>query len=152
MARLIKPKITQDLSLRSKCVVYTESNNQCPNCFFDPTTNASTGRYRPGGPQSFTGRVCPVCKGKGKIVATAQLQIPANVRWGAKSPQPDMPDPEGFVPIGFARVKAEVKYYDVMSKCTYLMIDNIRCIRYDAPHKRGLQSYVIAEMLVHIDK
>jgi hypothetical protein len=164
MARLIKAKIdtifsskvvqlTQDLSQRSKCIVVTENNNACPNCIYDAQTNASSGRYRPGGPTPFTGKVCPVCKGKGKVVTVVQLQIPANVRWGAKPPQLDVPEPEGFVPIGFIKIKMEMKYYNTVYGATYFLIDGIRCSHFDRQLKRrGLLSYVLCECMLKIDK
>lgn len=164
MGRLIKPKIdrifatkvvqlTQDLSLRSKCIIVTVKNIACPNCIWDPRISASSGNYRTGGPKPFTGKVCPVCKQKGKVEVPSQLQIPANVKWGTrKQGENFIPEPEGFVPMEHARIKAEVKYYDLMYNATYFMIDGIRCSRVNFPHKRGLQSYVIAEMMVKIDK
>jgi len=39
----------------------------CNNCYLDPISRRSTGVYRKGGPSPFTGKVCPVCQGKGKI-------------------------------------------------------------------------------------
>lgn len=164
MGRLIKPKIdrifttkvvqlTQDLSLRSKCILFTVLNNPCPNCIYDSAINASSGKYRTGGPKPFTGKVCPICAGKGKIENIKQLQIPANVKWGTKKMGENfLPEPEGFVPMEHARIKAEVKYYDLLYNATYFMIDGLRCSRVNFPHKRGLQSYVITEMLVKLDK
>lgn len=164
MGRLIKPKIdrifatkvvqlTQDLSLRSKCIVVTVTKIPCPNCIFDAGLNTSTGKYREGGPKPFTGRVCLVCKQEGKIDTVAQLQIPANVRWGTrKMGENYIPEPEGIVPMDHVRVKAEVKYYDLLYNATYFLIDSLRCSRVNFPHKRGLQSYVIAEMMLKLDK
>jgi RNA polymerase subunit RPABC4/transcription elongation factor Spt4 len=139
--------------MRSKCLVVTQTETICPNCVLDPTTQASSGKYKTGGPTPFTSKICPVCAGRGRLVNDASLQIQANVKWGAKSPEPDVPEPEGFVPIGFVRIKAEMKYYDLIYNAHHFVIDGIRCSHFDRQLKRrGLLSYVICECLVKVDK
>lgn len=39
----------------------------CNNCFVDPIRKISLGVYKKNGPQPFTGKVCPICSGRGKI-------------------------------------------------------------------------------------
>jgi hypothetical protein len=44
-----------------------QKKQPCNNCFPDPVTKKSTGVYRKGGPAPFTGKICPICQGKGSI-------------------------------------------------------------------------------------
>lgn len=49
------------------CRIYYHTKKiVCPNCIVDTMTYKSTGRYKTGGPISFTnGMICPVCNGDG---------------------------------------------------------------------------------------
>lgn len=41
----------------------------CPNCIYDAVGKKSSGRYKTGGPISFTHGMCPYCNGVGRIPA-----------------------------------------------------------------------------------
>lgn len=38
----------------------------CSNCYIDPVSKKSMGKYKKGGPVPFDGKICPVCNGSGK--------------------------------------------------------------------------------------
>jgi cell division GTPase FtsZ len=40
---------------------------KCDNCLQDPTTKLSLGIYKKGGPMPFSGKICPRCKGTGRV-------------------------------------------------------------------------------------
>src|SRR5688572_31156548 len=48
-------------------LAYETPPTECPNCYFDPTSRASAGTYRPEGPRPFNRPPCPVCRGRGLI-------------------------------------------------------------------------------------
>lgn len=60
-------------------LIYPAAREQCPNCIWDASRNASSGKYKAGGPIPFTGTVCPYCQGQGyrmtEISDTVQLKI-----------------------------------------------------------------------------
>jgi hypothetical protein len=159
---LIKPKInrifadkitqlTKDLSKRSTTFVVIETKTDCPNCVLDPTNKSSTGKYNGTGPKPFTGKTCPVCKGRGFVVTEKRHKVDANVKWG-KGDKANVPMSPGFIPEGMARLKGLVVDFDKFRDATYFLVDGIRCSREGEPKKRGLQSYVTVEQYVKIDK
>ncbi len=156
--RLFRDRMTSlvlDLSKKSVFIAVTMGTKvRCPNCELDEASGAGSGVYNGTGPQSFEGRTCPVCDNIGFVTPQIHQRIKATVQWGKidqNTTHPDDPTYAGLIPLGHARVKAEVKYYDIMASAAYYLVDGIRCSKVRQPIKRGLQSYVIAEMLVKRD-
>ena len=154
--RLFKNYVTglvKDLSKKSVFIAVNFGQHaQCPNCIFDAVGNAGTGRYNGTGSQPFDGKVCPTCKNSGYVTPEAKQKIEAIVQWGRfDSAHPDTPEAGGIIPQGHARIKVEVRYYDTIANAEYYLVDGIRCSKVRQPIKRGLQSYVIAELLVKRD-
>lgn len=46
-------------------LIYTPLREQCPNCIWDSSREASSGKYKAGGPIPFTSGTCPYCQGRG---------------------------------------------------------------------------------------
>jgi hypothetical protein len=68
------------------CKIYYHSKPiVCPNCIVDTMTQKSTGRYKSGGPISFTnGMICPVCNGDGYKDNEATDTIKMKIYFDAK--------------------------------------------------------------------
>lgn len=65
-------EISNDILLNTRITVktrliYPERTEVCPNCIYDSKSKKSSGRYKTGGPISFTYGLCPYCHGVGKI-------------------------------------------------------------------------------------
>ena len=66
-------------------LVYPAKTTECPNCYIDPRTNRSNGRYRAGGPVEFpTNTICPWCSGAGRSTANPTEDITLRVYWNPK--------------------------------------------------------------------
>lgn len=63
------------------CTLYYPPNiDECPNCFYDPKINRSSGIYKTGGPVSFTNfTLCPYCHGRGLLTTEPTENIKMRV-------------------------------------------------------------------------
>jgi hypothetical protein len=149
--RYVEGLIT-DLSKRSSVTAYMPvKQERCPNCIYDPVRKGSTGTYNGTGDEAFTGSMCPVCRNTGTVDVETQKIIKCIVRWG-NTKTGTVPMAPGALPDGHAKLKTFVVDYDTLRDAAYFMVDGIRCSRVNAPLKRGLQSHVVAEMVVRQDE
>jgi len=126
----------------------------CGNCIWDPVHQCSTGNYNRTGPQPFTGKVCPVCSGKGRISQMQPVRVPdAIVRFGRVT-QTDgkMFMPEGELPHGFARLRAKIRWLAPAQTAQCWYLDGVRHSRVGEVRKRGLKTNVIIEVLLRQDE
>lgn len=56
-------------------VVYPPIKEECPNCYMTSLPGVgATNIYKPGGPYSFVGGICPLCNGEGfKEIETSEI-------------------------------------------------------------------------------
>ena len=147
-------KLVDDLGTKSTFAIELPSPfQQCPNCVYDPVAKASSGKYNSTGPTPFSGKLCPVCRGKGDTAKPVIRQIPAViVTWSKLTPASEnTPTPPGELPYGYARCKMRVQFFPLISKATSFIVDGHRCRMVGQPKKRGLKTFVIVEVLVKRD-
>jgi hypothetical protein len=64
-------------------LIYPPSDQECPNCLFDPSTGSSAGIYKTSGPMPFPNHtVCPWCGGEGRRIEPVTEPIRLRVYWG----------------------------------------------------------------------
>lgn len=63
-------------------IYYNPKKSECPNCYV--TAKGSTGKYKPGGPISFSIGNCPVCAGEGFFKEEVTEVIRLRVYWTQK--------------------------------------------------------------------
>ncbi len=144
-------RLNTELDKRHRFEVLISAETYCPNCNYDRTNRCSSGVYKPGGPQPFTGMVCPVCKTKGVIRADKRRRVIANVQLGTHEGEADVPFPEGVLPIGYAYVKSNFENKATLEKAVAFYIDNLRYSRVDFPLPSGLQTLVSVHMYLKRD-
>ena len=54
--------LTVNLSKRVKTIAVMVTQTRCINCVYDQVHRCGSGVHLAGGPQPFTGKVCPVCE------------------------------------------------------------------------------------------
>ena len=63
-------------------LVYPPQQLECPNCIVNPFGGGSSGKYKMGGPISFTdGQICPYCQGLGVINTEETDTIKLLIDW-----------------------------------------------------------------------
>ena len=134
-------------------IVFPANKGQCSNCIYNPVNKVGSGVYNNTGPKPFTGKVCPVCENAGTVETIKRRKIPdATVAYSrlhnADANTPMMP---GQLPFGYARVKVFVRYFPLLLQAEYFLVDGIRYKMVGEPKKRGLKSYVVAEVVVKRD-
>jgi len=72
-------------------IVYPPSDEECPNCLYDPVANRSANIYKTGGPISFPiNTTCPWCGGVGKRSIPITDRVKMRVYWGGMEVQAAM--------------------------------------------------------------
>jgi len=73
----------------------------CPNCIYDVSLKKSSGKYKSGGPISFSlGKICPYCNGVGFYGEITSSIGYLAIIWDYKkwiNPPPNINNPEGFI-------------------------------------------------------
>lgn len=79
-------EILSTTGLTVKCtIVYAGSKStECPNCLYSPATGKSSGKYKTGGPISFTTGICPYCHGQGRTIDEQTEDFYFGVIWDSK--------------------------------------------------------------------
>jgi hypothetical protein len=142
---LYKRYITQLVDdLSQNVVLHTEDvDSQCTNCIYDHVHKCSSGKYNGSGPQPFSGGICPVCNGSGKITTATTQTIKCTVNWGNLGENDEFTiKPGGKSEYNFFQIKALIKYYTQIKEADYLTIDGVRCILLNII-KRGLKENVV---------
>jgi hypothetical protein len=63
-------------------LIYQGILEQCANCVYDPIGKKSAGRWRSGGPLSFSsGTICPACGGAGTRTTEYSETIKMTIDW-----------------------------------------------------------------------
>lgn len=66
-------------------LIYPKKQISCPNCYTDTISKRSSGRYKVGGPLSFTlGQICPWCQGEGFTYTDVTDTVKLRVYWQQK--------------------------------------------------------------------
>ncbi|MCK9279275.1 MAG: hypothetical protein M0P71_01415 [Melioribacteraceae bacterium] len=136
--------LIRDLS-KSIILVNEEDGGFCNNCFYDHKNKSSSGQYNGTGPSSFTGAICPVCNGRGKIIIETQKTIQAVAKWiepDSKSRQKEFV-PAGLINIGFFRIKTLVANYNDIKSAKKIIIDGNQTSLMSII-RRGLKDDVVA--------
>ena len=77
-------EVVRAASLENILIFSTTQWTECPNCYFDPMTKRSGGKYRDGGPRPFAG-ICPTCNGLGRITDENTISFFAAVIFNQKN-------------------------------------------------------------------
>jgi hypothetical protein len=92
----------------------------CNNCLFNPTTGKSSGRYKTGGPISFSAGICPKCKGGGKLLDEQTQTLYFGVIWDSKQWI-------GKLPVGnpneYVQTISKAEYFDEIKRANSIIID-----------------------------
>jgi hypothetical protein len=125
--------------------IFSSSNEKfCNNCVYDRINKCSSGNYNGIGPKPFSGIMCPVCNGSGKISNNSSKNITAICRWVRFSSNDEMNKKEkyGIEEERFLMVKTKVVFYDEIKNAEYFIYDGER-FRLKNIIKRGMKSDVV---------
>lgn len=90
---------------------------ECPNCILNTSTNISSGRYKSGGPVSFTsGQTCPYCLGAGYKEVTVSSNFNMLVYWDAAQWAKDN-KLKIYLPAGTLVTKGKMENYEAVFTC-----------------------------------
>lgn len=125
-------------------IVVSNQEKQCDNCVYDRVHKCSSGVYNDIGPKPFSGMICPICNGSGKIKYTSTKNITAICRWVKYSNNDDMNKKEkyGVEEERVMMVKAKVSFYDDIKGAEYFVIEDER-YKLKNIIKRGMKSNVV---------
>jgi hypothetical protein len=138
--------------LNRKILVYlSDTQNECPNCYYDKVNGKSSGiaKSSPGDSNYFVSGRCPVCNGKGVVITTRRKSIKGVVIWD--------PAGEGANALTFTsggresatkvQIKVDANYLELLRDCKHVVIDGITCKLAAPPLLRGIgkQSIVVVE-------
>jgi hypothetical protein len=152
--------------LSRKVEVYKQPHkSECPNCYFDKFSQASTGKCKYTPAQAiikqqewedagnttvryryFLKGRCPICNGRGYLEVLRKTWIDALVIWD--------PSARGFgnsltyTPAGtegstIINLKTHPKYFDLLKNSTKIVVDGIECKISKPPLLRGLGTQAI---------
>lgn len=147
--------------LSRKVAVYKQPiKSECPNCYYDKLTNASTGvcKWTPleainkQNELEETGEVvirykyfikgrCPVCLGKGFIETLRRVWIDCLVTWNPESRSGGNEltyTPAGTEGSTIVNLKTHPKHTDLLKNCSKIIIDGVECKLSRPPILRGL--------------
>jgi hypothetical protein len=127
----------------------------CPNCFYDgysgasgatfntsfiaPTTLfAGTTSERIVNPTPFN-RICPVCRGEGKLIVPNEESIMAHITWEVSITDTYPSAPPGDVGQHYVMIKADSKYYDDFVNADYFVVDGVRLETVEIPYIRSIK-------------
>ena len=147
--------------LSRKVQVYKQPiKSECPNCYYDKMTGASTGKcswtpieardkqaaYAAAGGigthyKYFLKGRCPVCLGRGYLETQRRVWIDCLVTWdpSARGFGNDLTyTPAGTEGSTVVQLKTEPKYFDLFKNCTKIIVDGVECKLSKPPLLRGL--------------
>lgn len=142
--------VTSDLSQRTKVVAVIHTETDCPNCIWDAINKTSSGKYNGTGAEAFTGNVCPVCHGKGRVNNTVNRRLPgANFRFGGNATDPRY-TAHGYLPEDEAKLKINAKFRRTLEQAEHFIVSgtgySLRYRRKGEVRNRGLLTEVISEI------
>lgn len=128
-------------------LIFEESVEKCPNCEYDPVHKASSGRYNGTGPKQFSGGICPVCNGDGKIYTEVEKNLNCTVNWGKLNENKEfVAKSAGTEEYNYFQIKDLVSKYDDIKSAKYLIVDGVRAELLNII-KRGLKDNVVCVAL-----
>ena len=152
--------------LSRKVEVYKQPKKmECPNCFYDMFTEASTvkckwtvveapikqAKYEDGGGEGLRykyfkfGR-CPVCRGQGFLTTQRKVWADCIVTWdpGARGSRNSITfTAAGTEGSTLVQLKTDPKYYDLFKNSDRLVIDGVECKLSKPPILRGLGTQAV---------
>jgi len=141
--------------------VYKPSaRGECPNCFFDKSTNSSTGTCKWTALEANTKQTeyeivtgptatlrykffkvgrCPICKGKGFLETPRKVWVEALITWNPGGGGNNMSrTPAGSEGATVIELKTDPRFYELFKNCEKVIIDKIECRLAKVPMLRGL--------------
>lgn len=115
------------------CVlVYPPLRTECINCIVNPLTMSSSGRYKTGGPKSFTtGQICPYCQGKGYTETETTITFKVLIDWEPKQYLSIMNGTDQFshktqstiqFPGSLIKIQGDMSYMNQLRQCSEIRI------------------------------
>ncbi len=145
--------------------------NECPNCYFDKTTNTSTNTCRWTLPETlqkqqeyvnsggigirykfFSKSRCPICKGKGFLEVFRKQWVNCKVTWNPLDTSDFLVGPSGIDTKLLVELKTDPKYLQLFSTCDTIKIGDISCKLYKPPIVRGLGNDSILVVIAFTDQ
>ena len=129
----------------SRCFdVITRIDEDCPNCYYSQAENASSGKYKSGGPEPFVHGRCPVCKGEGVLSTTRTTTIRGDIVWKGRASAVAKEGLMTFFTPGeedmvIARVKVDLCHKSLITSADYFIIDKAHCVLVKPPSEAGIQ-------------
>jgi len=107
--------------------------------------------YDPNGQvtQIVRSAICPVCKGKGRLVSKPTLDIIAVVTWNPKSPTFDgrmLDESAGRFNENVVRLKTFSSNYEVCLQAKIFYVDGVKCEVFLPAHNKGIGGEHITEI------
>ena len=130
---------------------------ECPNCYFDKTTNASTNTCKWTLPETlqkqqeyldsgglglkykfFSKGRCPICKGKGFLESVRKQWVNCKITWNPMDTSEFLVGPSGIDTKLFVELKTDPKYLKLFTNCDIIKIGEVSCNLYKPHIIRGL--------------
>lgn len=127
--------------LGRQIIVYqSDTESECPNCYYDKVNRTSSGVYKTGGSTYFVVGRCPVCLGRGVLVTTRKKCINGIIIW---NPSGDAMNALTFTQAGFegatrVEIKTDPCNLELIKNAKYVLIDGLKCKLSNPPIIRGL--------------
>lgn len=114
--------LLEDTALTVKCrIVYSGSKiTPCNNCEINVMTGRSSGKYKVGGPISFTTGICPKCKNEGKLIDEKTEDFYMSVIWDSKKFIGNFPVNN---PNEHVQTISKLITFDNIKRANYIIID-----------------------------
>ena len=126
----------------------------CPNCFYDSASGSSgavftnfsspvtlfagTASERVITPKPFK-KVCPVCRGEGKLTVAFEKTIKASVLWESSDPTTNIGTSVGEYLHHWVILKSDSKYYPDYIAADYFIVDGVKVDPNSTPYVRSLE-------------
>ena len=157
--------------LGGNVVVYRQPlKSECPNCFYDGTTNKSTNTCKWTLPETiqkqnnyitnggigirykfFSVGRCPICRGIGYLETVRKTSIKCAITWNPKGTGENttVSTAAGSVGSTIAELKTLPKHFDLLKDCLKIIVDGIECKIIAIPILRGLGGQSLAVVTVY---
>lgn len=145
---LYKKYIRQLISDLGEDVTLVSSTSEyCHNCLYDHSHGCSSGVYNTEtGTTEFTGGVCPICNGIGKITTEDDVVIKCIINWVNYGDKEEMDEKLSIGDIEqlYCKIKTYIENYDSIKSSDRIEIDG-ESFRLVNIIKRGLKENVVTE-------
>lgn len=142
--------------LGDEVLVYKSAiESQCPNCFFDKSTDSSTNKCKWTALEAYnkqeeyeieTGKSdlkykffklgrCPVCKGDGMLSTSRKIWINCLITW---NPPNNIYTSAGSETVTVVELKTDPKYQELFNSCKEVFVHGVKCVLSKPPFQRGL--------------